>query len=391
MKSAIRIIFILFFAATLSYAQKYSLLTADFIVPKDQAFDQLRLTYMLREELLNYDIFSILNRNVTSQFIRYMGEGSGTSYTQKKSDIVDHITDVLLRKDLDFGIVAEIKPQADKYLLTVSLLNYEGTIVEDEITVDKGEEEIKKALKTSLTRILTQIHLAPNEIENPFEYNEMVLVPGGNAIIGSFSGEPDEAPQRTVFVPVFYIDKYEVSNALYKKFVESTKRTPPVNTINSEYTIWKDGTYPAELAHHPVVNVTWFDAKAYCEWAGERLPTAIEWEKAARGPYGNIYPWGNEFFPGYANLYSKGLSYVNQSTVLVGTYSKSKSYYDVHDLAGNVWEWTASSGKNPGDLRKSAKGGGWGYNGNKNSARASNSIYFTPDYTSNCLGFRCAK
>lgn len=386
-------LFFFFAVSTFAYGQKYSVLIPDIIQNGLDWADNIKLTYVVREEVANFDFFSVINRKNSIKLISN-GNGNGINYIPAKDVYVDKLSDLLLRKDIDFAFVSELSDDVETYLFEITLLNYEGILYQDKISIDKKSSNIDGEIKSFVKHVVSMLSLGENTGSNTYEYDEMVFIPGGTTVIGSNVGETFEAPQRTVFVPSFYIDKYEVTNAQYKRFVDATKRKAPENVVNSDYTIWKNDTFPEHLANHPVVNVTWYDAKAYCEWAGKRLPTAIEWEKAARGPYGNVYPWGNEFFRGYANLYVKGLSYVLQQTVSVGTYEKSKSYYGVYDLAGNAWEWTSSPPPNsndPMDIRRAAKGGGWGYNGNKYSARASYSIFFTKDYTSNCLGFRCAK
>jgi formylglycine-generating enzyme len=115
---------------------------------------------------------------------------------------------------------------------------------------------------------------------------EMVLVPAGPFLMGSLDGEADERPPHTLSLPAFYIDRYEVSHSQYAAFVQATGHKPPID--------WPNGKMPQALTNFPVVNITWADADAYARWAGKRLPTEAEWEKAARGADGRIYPWGNE-------------------------------------------------------------------------------------------------
>ncbi len=136
-------------------------------------------------------------------------------------------------------------------------------------------------------------------------------------------------PRRKLNLPGYYIDKYEVTNEQYKKFIDAAGHTPP------EY--WGGKNFPAGKGRHPVVFVTWKDANAYAKWAGKRLPTEAEWEKAARGADGRIFPWGKKYKRKYANTDEarKG------STTPVGSYEKGKSPYGLYDMAGNVWEWTA--------------------------------------------------
>lgn len=386
--------FVLFFfcLSSLVHAQKYSILVPDIVQRNTDKFDNVKTTFAVREEIANFKNFSVINRSNTLKFLS-SGNGNGANYMPDKETYINKLSDLVLSKDIDFAFFVNLNSSENISIVEASLINYEGILYNDSVEINNNED-FENQLRKFVRAIFAKLNFGENEGNNLYEYEEMVFIPGGNAIIGSNFGEPFEAPERTVFVNSFYIDKFEVTNAQYKRFIDETKREAPKNVVNSDYTIWKNGTYPEELANHPVVNVTWYEAKAYCEWAGKRLPTAIEWEKAARGPYGNVYPWGNEFFMGYANLYTKGVSYKIQQTVPVGTYEKSKSYYGVYDLAGNVWEWTASvppNSKDPADIRRVAKGGGWGYNGNKYTSRASYGIFFTADYTSNCLGFRCAK
>lgn len=136
----------------------------------------------------------------------------------------------------------------------------------------------------------------------------------------------DEGPAHRVTLDAYLIDKYEVSNKNFGEFIKTTGHPAPA--------YWDDPRLNKE--EQPVVGVNWQDAKAYCEWNGKRLPTEAEWEKAARGPEGNVYPWGNEFDPKKAN-YGK----LQDATVPATSHSEGASYYGVHHMAGNVFEWVA--------------------------------------------------
>jgi DNA-binding transcriptional regulator YiaG len=129
----------------------------------------------------------------------------------------------------------------------------------------------------------------------------------------------------------YWIDVYPVTNADYGRFVEATGHRPPP--------YWENGVTPAQLATHPVVFVTWYDSHAYASWAGKSLPTAQQWEKAARGPKGAIYPWGDQLTPFKCNVRE---SRVGQTTP-VDRYHSGVSAYGVYDLCGNTWEWCSSS------------------------------------------------
>lgn len=173
----------------------------------------------------------------------------------------------------------------------------------------------------------------------------MAFVPAGEFIMGTNKvdtedlalehGHPrpwyeDEHPLRRIKLPAFYIDFYEVTNEDYKVFVESVQRRPPDNWVKSHFPEGKD--------RFPVTHVNWFDADDYCRWAGKRLPTEEEWEKSARGPDGLEYPWSDAFDPSLAHI--ANASVMMAVPVAVGTFEEGKSVYGVHDLIGNVWEWT---------------------------------------------------
>lgn len=163
------------------------------------------------------------------------------------------------------------------------------------------------------------------------EYEGMVRVAAGEFLMGStdadHAAEADEKPQRVVHLPDFYIDQFEVSNIEYKRFLDTTGYPPPPS--------WDDGAYEAGADFYPVFDVTWWDALSYARWVGKRLPTEAEWEKAARGPDGRRFPWGEEFDEGLANA---GEGYAPINSFLEGA-----SVYGAYNLAGNVAEWTASA------------------------------------------------
>ena len=160
---------------------------------------------------------------------------------------------------------------------------------------------------------------------------EMILIPAGEFIMGSSEGEDDgdEHPQHTVFLDAFYIDKYEVTNAQYKQFMDATGHRAPEH--------WDDERF--NQPDWPVEGVAWHDAVAYAKWAGKRLPTEAEWEKAARGTDGRRYPWGNEWDSSKCN--SNGSSDGYEETAPVGSFPDGASPYGVMDMAGNVDEWCA--------------------------------------------------
>ncbi|HEY5648607.1 MAG TPA: SUMF1/EgtB/PvdO family nonheme iron enzyme [Nitrospiria bacterium] len=208
----------------------------------------------------------------------------------------------------------------------------------------------------------------------------------------------DEHPARRVNLPTYFIDRFEVTNTAYYRFIQQTgNRIPPH---------WEGGGVPENIADHPVTYVSWEDANAYCLWAGKRLPTEAEWEKAARGPNGALYPWGNQFDPKIANI--NGLT---GGTAAVGSYGKSSSPYGVQDVTGNVWEWTADwyqayPGNDYhsdlfGEKARVLRGNSWaglGHFSKKDTeivkahySRASHRLFLGPTGRVNDVGFRCAK
>ncbi len=165
----------------------------------------------------------------------------------------------------------------------------------------------------------------------------MVLIPAGEFEMGS--NDADEQPIHTVYVDAFYMDRHEVTNLDFKRFVLANpqwqKSRIPDNLHNGDYLYdWDDdNNYPAGKANHPVVNVSWYAAVAYAKWVGKRLPTEAEWEYAARGGKSGLkYPWGNTIGSTQAN-YGRNVG----GTTAVGLYPASG--YGLYDMAGNVWEW----------------------------------------------------
>jgi len=159
------------------------------------------------------------------------------------------------------------------------------------------------------------------------DLTDMVLIPAGEFEMGESDPDfarDDELPVHTVYLDAFYIDKYEVTVGKYREFIEDTGYEAPDWSRVSEY---------APTDEHPMIYVSWHDAAAYAQWAGKRLPTEAQWEKAARGGLvGKRYPWGDEFSSEYANFLGDG-------TTPVGSFLPNG--YGLFDMAGNVYEWCA--------------------------------------------------
>ena len=168
----------------------------------------------------------------------------------------------------------------------------------------------------------------------------MVLIPAGEFQMGSNDAEAfaPEQPVHTIYVDAFYMDKYEVTHAEYRRFVlanpEWQKAQIPRSLHDGNYLHhWSGNNYPAGKANHPVVYVSWYGAMAYAAWAGKRLPTEAEWERAARGGRAGLkYPWGNAISGVNAN-YKNNVG----DTTVVGRYPAND--YGLYDMCGNVWEW----------------------------------------------------
>lgn len=219
---------------------------------------------------------------------------------------------------------------------------------------------------------------------------EMILIPSGQFIFGSDQKEimslvqqlkirwdqniyPSEFHKQTKSLPSFYIDRYEVTNEQYTNFVSASGHQPS-----------RFARYPQLNApRQPVVGIGWSDAIAYCEWSHKRLPTEEEWEKAARGTDGRIWPWGNK--PDSKIYNGKGVEFFAPAEV--GSFHKSDSPYGVSDMAGNVWEMTSGNWMEDskamrggsflnhlGDVRTTVR---WSAGDEKRGA--------------NWLGFRCVK
>ena len=219
----------------------------------------------------------------------------------------------------------------------------------------------------------------------------MCLVPAGEFTMGGGKADGDSYasyPAHPVSVDAFYIDKFEVTNALYKNCVDAGGCSLPGDVVkynNSKY------------ANHPVVYVDWDQATAYCAWRGVRLPGEAEWEKAARGTDGRAYPWGNDAPNKDLANYGKTVG----DTTVVGSYEKGKSPFGVYDMAGNVWEWvadwytvypgnTTSMGSTDyGTKYRVLRGGSWYYD--TGYMRVIFRNWGHSDAKSEYYGFRCAR
>ena len=238
--------------------------------------------------------------------------------------------------------------------------------------------------------------------------SEMILVSAGEFIMGSNKVDKeakdygfiqplyvDEHPQRKIFQDAFWIDKYEVTNGEFALFFEATEGNI------AKAIVGKQKREIPGWSRLSVNQVSWFQAQKYCVWVGKRLPSETEWEKAARGPNGLEYPWGNEWDPKKLN---QGLGDSETGVAPVGAYASGQSFYGVHDLAGNVAEWVADwyhmypgaayKSQFSGQTHKVVRGGGWGGIGHyviPALFRTSHRDYEKPGRAFNDIGFRCAR
>jgi formylglycine-generating enzyme required for sulfatase activity len=256
----------------------------------------------------------------------------------------------------------------------------------------------------SLSLLVIVVFFACSRTAEPPE--GMVLISRGEFIMGSDEVDREakamqygskrqwyanESPKRRVNLDSFYIDKYEVTIAEYKEFVNATGGEAP------EY--WRFSPHLSEIGAYPVSEVSWHSAEAYCRWKGKRLPTEAAWEKAARGRDGRRFPWGNSFDPERAN----GVG-MRDGPLPVGSFESGKSPYGVYDMAGNVAEWTTDwyrrypgneyNDPDYGEKLKVTRGGSWGseHYAMEYYMRTSDRSQLVPlDEKYIDIGFRCAK
>jgi serine/threonine-protein kinase len=223
--------------------------------------------------------------------------------------------------------------------------------------------------------------------------DEMVLVPAGEFLMGP--------KRRRVHLDAFYVDRVPVTNLAFKRFLDATGYRPSDADAGRFLAHWRGGRLEPALEQHPVVFVSWVDARAYATWAGRRLPSEAEWEKAARGTDGRRYPWGrSEPGPSRAN-YDKA----HGGTTAVGAFPDGASPYGALDLAGNVWEWCEDfddpsfyldgPAHNPRSPRRPERtllvmrGGSWMYG--SQALRTYSRTSFDHNYRFAAGGFRCTR
>jgi len=259
--------------------------------------------------------------------------------------------------------------------------------------IDRKNRLIKKSAKrdSDMTKALPGIK----------EKRGMVFVPAGSFVMGNNSIKREQRPSHNVHLDPFYIDKYEVTNAEYYEFLGYIKKTKDHSKCREDEPINKDHqphNWEKDYYSHPefpVVRIDWYDACAYAAWAGKRLPTEAEWEKAARGTDERKWPWGNEWDPSRYNF---------GDPEPVGSHEDGKSPYGCYDMAGSVAEWCADwykmnyyekspkgNPKGPEKGEKKVIRGGSRFIPDGLSLRSTARKAVLPNIGNISVGFRCAK
>ncbi len=263
----------------------------------------------------------------------------------------------------------------------------------------------------------TAIHTGPSssaaDSKSGLHGGRLIYIPAGSFRMGSAHGSPAEAPEHEVYVPEFWLDIAPVTNVCFAAFADDTGYVTEVEQTGSAWGVHEGHfaeilglcwhTYAtSERADHPVVLVTWNDATAYCDWAGLRLPTEAEWEKAARGGLVSaLYPWGDAAPDGSQSNFAAD-PYGAPGTLPVCQHAANG--FGLYDMVGNVWQWCSDSfgesnysnaavadpNRSQEGLTRVRRGGAWNVI-QPFRLRCSNRGAMLPSQTATNMGFRCAK
>lgn len=350
---------------------------------------------IVTQELLQSDLFNVISRAQRNKILEEL------KFQQTGVTDVNSAIEIGRQLNIEKMIFGKVNLIFGQYTLTLNLIDVKLAKVENSMEEKFGQsyDEVKSSTTRAIRKLVGIGWSASAGVEKD-RYPDMVLIPAGEFKMGSRSGAGDEQPVHTVYVDAFYIDKHEVTNAEYHKFMEDTGFKAP-----------KEWGNPAlSRSNHPVVSVTWHEASSYCQWAGKRLPTEAEWEKAAKSADDRMYPWGNDppdasgrfranYDPG--NLIEDGHKFTSPA----GSFSNGATDFGIVDMSGNIQEWcadwyapnyyTKSQGaKNPrgpasGTGKRVLRGGG--FKDRLDRIRTTSRFGQEPDAKMPDNGFRCAR
>jgi formylglycine-generating enzyme required for sulfatase activity len=306
-----------------------TILDAFAALPYNQAADVIENAFGALEaenEEVETLLLNILNN--PHEPVQVWGLGFLTDYPQLLKDshrLTEHIEEIFRQPKRSACLIEKVIPLIPVIIEQASVIERGGFQEGVHDILHFADDETQKPAWQELAAIHdVQNQAVIDEYLRSLAPDGMILIPAGEFKMGSHNGEDDEKPAHTVYVDAFYMDVSPVTNAQYRKFIEAIGHAKP--------RYWDDERFNGE--NQPVVGVIWYDAMVYCEWAGKRLPTEAEWEKAARGgQVGKRFPWGDEDPDNSRANYGES----EGSTTPVGKYPPNG--YGLHDMAGNVWEW----------------------------------------------------
>ena len=382
---------------------------ADFFPEADRknAFERLLVSLRMRAKRLGISIDKAVENQTGTKLKKSEAERAGTEkLVEKPHDENVLLPDLpekkspLVFKSLSFGIVITI-------VLTLAGLILSQMNFFRNVFAPVEPNPTKNMLVVVPTYIATSaqegIGISSTMVSDS-DGMTLLYIPAGEFTMGSENGELDEKPTHKVYLDAYRIDQTEVTNRMYAKCVQAARCNLPTSVKSNLQDSYYDNP---DFENHPVIYVSWNDANSYCSWAGRRLPTEAEWEKAARGGVeGKAYPWGNEL-PACKKGAENGANFAgnegcnSRDPEIVKNFAPNS--YGVYDMAGNVWEWTADwyggtyyqeapysnpSGADSGIFRI-IRGGSWNFS--SSYLRSSFRGRDDPTITAHDVGFRCAQ